>query len=111
MKINQDPPGSSEDKSDRRRWSIRKLGFQIIIFIVSLTIFGIIGEIYSSIIQAHYLSNLSGQMTYKLGVGESTAKISAPHGPYDLRLGYTSLPDFSQKLKTNNFDIARQAQV
>ena len=50
-------------------------------------------------------------MTYKLGMGESEAHISAPHGPYDFRLGYTSLPDFSRKLKANNFDIAHQAQV
>jgi membrane peptidoglycan carboxypeptidase len=50
-------------------------------------------------------------MTYKLGEGESNARIFAPHGPYDFRLGYTSLPDFSRILKANNFDIARQAQV
>ena len=111
MKINQNLAGSSEDKSKQGWSSIRRFGFQVVIFFVSLILFGSICEIYSSIIQAHYLSKLTGQMTYKIGVGESKARIPAPHGPYDLRLGYTSLPDFSRKLKANNFDIARQAEV
>ena len=111
MKINQDSAGSTGDKSKQRWLSIRKLGFQFVIFLVSLITFGLIGEIYSSIIQAHYFSKLTEQMTYKLGAGDSKSHISAPQGPYDLRLGYTSLPDFSQKLKANNFDVAYQAQA
>ena len=111
MKVNLHPTGNAGVKPTRRRLSIGKLGFQFVIFFASLIMFGSIGEIYSSIIQAHYFSKISEQMTYKLGAGESIARISAPHGPYDFRLGYTSLPDFSRKLKANNFDIARQAQV
>ncbi|MGD8662086.1 MAG: transglycosylase domain-containing protein, partial [Desulfobacterales bacterium] len=111
MKINLNPTGNPGLKPKRRRLSIRKLVLQLFIFLVCLITFGLIGEIYSSIIQAHYFSNLSEQMTYELGTGESKARISAPDGPYDLRLGYTSLPDFSRNLKANDFDIARQAQV
>jgi membrane peptidoglycan carboxypeptidase len=111
MKINLHPAGKAGVKPKRHRLSIRKLGFQSVIFFASLVTFGLIGEIYSSIIQAHYFSGLSEKMTYRLGPGESKARISAPHGPYDFRLGYTSLPDFSRILKANNFDIAHQAQV
>jgi membrane peptidoglycan carboxypeptidase len=111
MGINLKPAGNPGEKPKQRRWSIRKLGFQVVIFFVSLIFFGVIGEIYSSIIQAHFFSKITKQMTYKLGNGESKARISAPQGPYDFRLGYTSLPNFSQKLKAHHFDITHQAQV
>jgi membrane peptidoglycan carboxypeptidase len=111
MKTNQDSAGKTGCKPKKRLSAIKKVGFQLVILIVILITFCLIGEIYSSILQAHFLSRLTEQMTYKLGAGESKSYISAPHGPYDLRLGYTSLPDFSQKLKANNFDVARQARA
>jgi len=111
MKTNQDSAANTEYMPKKRLLSIRKVGFQLVIFMVILITFCLIGEINSSIIQAHFLSKLTEQMTYKLGAGESKSNISAPHGPYDLRLGYTSLPDFSRKLKANNFDVACQAQA
>ena len=111
MKANQKFDSNAENMSKKRLFSLRKIFIQFSIFIVSLVIFGFIGEINSSIIQAHFLSKLTGQMTYTLGAGESKSCISAPHGPYDQRLGYASLPDFSQKLKARNFNVARQAQA
>ena len=111
MKTNQDSAANMEYKPKKRILSIRKVGFQLVIFIVILITFCLIGEINSSIFQAHFLSKLTEQMTYKLGAGESKSNISAPRGPYDLRLGYTFLPDFSRKLKANNFDVASQAQA
>ena len=111
MKTNQDSAANMEYKPKKRILSIRKVGFQLVIFIVTLITFCLIGEINSSIFQAHFLSKLTEQMTYKLGAGESKSNISAPRGPYDLRLGYTFLPDFSRKLKANNFDVASQAQA
>ena len=111
MKTNQDSAANTEYMPKKRLLSLRKVGFQLVIFMVILIPFCLIGEINSSIIQAHFLSKLTEQMTYKLGAGESKSNISAPHGPYDLRLGYTSLPDFSRKLKANNFDVACQAQA
>ena len=111
MEINQDSAGNTGNQPKQRWLSIRKRCLQFVIFIVSLIAFGLIGEIHSSIIQAHFLSKLTEQMTYRLGAGESKSNIFAPHGPYDLRLGYTSLPDFSQELKANNFDVISQAQA
>ena len=110
MKIKPESAGNIKDKPKQSRWSFRKLGFQFVIFMVSLVVFGFIGEINSSILQAHFLSNLTEKMTYKLVAGESNSRILAPQGPYDMRLGYTSLPDFTQKLKTNSFDVIWQAQ-
>ncbi|MGD9290538.1 MAG: transglycosylase domain-containing protein, partial [Desulfobacterales bacterium] len=110
MKINPESAGHIKGKPKRSRWCFRKLGFQLVIFMVSLVVFGVIGEINSSILQAHFLSNLSEKMTYELVAGESNSRILAPQGPYDTRLGYTSLPDFTQKLKANRFDVIWQAQ-
>ncbi|MCP4624935.1 MAG: glycosyl transferase family 51 [bacterium] len=100
-----------ENKPKQRLFFIRKVRFQLAILTVILLAIGLIGEIHSSIIQAHLLSKLTEQMTFRLELGESKSNIHAPQGPYDLRLGYTLLPDFSQTLKAKNFDIARQAQA
>jgi membrane peptidoglycan carboxypeptidase len=109
MKANRKLDSNTEKVSKKRLFPLRKICIQFLIFLVSLIFFGFIGEINSSIIQAHFLSKLTGQMTYTLAAGESKSSISAPHGPYDRRLGYASLPDFCQKLKAKNFMVARQA--
>ncbi len=49
-------------------------------------------------------------MTYPLAEGESPIRLSAPSGPYDLRLGYAALPTFSKRLLENDFLVARQAR-
>jgi membrane peptidoglycan carboxypeptidase len=67
-------------------------------------------ETRSSRRQAHYFSLLAGEMTYRLAEGESPVKLSAPSGPYDLRLGYAALPTFSKRLLENDFLVAHQAR-
>jgi len=67
-------------------------------------------ETRSSIRQARYFSQLAGEMTYRLAEGETPVRLSAPSGPYDLRLGYASLPTFSNRLIENDFLVARQAR-
>ncbi len=67
-------------------------------------------EIRFSRRQAHYFSRFAEEMTYTLAEGETPIRLSAPSGPYDVRLGYASLPTFSKTLLENEFLVARQAR-
>jgi membrane peptidoglycan carboxypeptidase len=67
-------------------------------------------ETRSSSRQAHFFSGLAGEMTYTLAEGDSPVRLSAPSGPYEIRLGYASLRTFSQRLLENHFLVARQAR-
>jgi len=58
--------GNTEYKPKKRLSAIKKVGFQLVILIVILITFCLIGEINSSIIQAHFLSRLTEQMTYMI---------------------------------------------
>ena len=68
-------------------------------------------EFTTSTLQAKYLSEYAARMHFKLEPGPSPS-IRFPHdGPYDVRLGYTRLPDFSKRLTSSGFAIAAQARI
>ncbi|MGZ8189815.1 MAG: transglycosylase domain-containing protein [Methylococcaceae bacterium] len=66
-------------------------------------------EVQTSKYQAHYLSTISKQLNFKLGSGSSSSIRYPEYGPYDQRLGYTSLPEVIQRLKNSGFSITAQA--
>ena len=84
MKTNQDSAANMEYKPKKRILSIRKVGFQLVIFIVTLITFCLIGEINSSIFQAHFLSKLTEQMTYKRASQNPISPHLADHMTYAL---------------------------
>jgi membrane peptidoglycan carboxypeptidase len=68
-------------------------------------------EVQTSKYQARYLSQISQQLSYKLISGASPS-IRYPHsGPYDEKLGYTSLPATIERLEKVGFSIAAQASI
>ncbi|MES2364359.1 MAG: transglycosylase domain-containing protein [Pseudomonadota bacterium] len=82
----------------------------------SLLIVGILAgflawEFTTSTLQAKYLSEYAARMHFKLEPGPSPS-IRFPHdGPYDVRFGYTQLPDFSKRLTDAGFTISAQARI
>ena len=68
-------------------------------------------EFTTSTLQAKFLSEYAARMHFKVEPGASPS-IRFPHdGPYDVRLGYTRLPDFSKRLTASGFAIAAQARI
>ncbi len=68
-------------------------------------------EFTTSTLQAKYLSEYAARMHFKLAPGPSPS-IRFPHdGPYDVRFGYTQLPDFSKRLTNSGFAISAQARI
>ncbi|MHB1331572.1 MAG: transglycosylase domain-containing protein [Sulfuriferula sp.] len=82
----------------------------------SLLVVGILAgflawEFTTSTLQAKYLSEYAARMHFKLEPGPSPS-IRFPHdGPYDVRFGYTQLPDFSERLTNAGFAISAQARI
>lgn len=66
-------------------------------------------EIEASHHQARYLSEITGQLSFKLESGPSSSIRFPTHGPYDQRLGYTLLPEMISRLEKDGFKISAQA--
>jgi membrane peptidoglycan carboxypeptidase len=71
----------------------------------------VVYEMRTSALQARYFSALSRQMTYHVAPGPSSTIFLPSTGPYDERLGYTSLPAFLDRLTAHNYTIAKQARL
>ncbi len=69
-------------------------------------------EFLTSDLQARYFSSVAAKMTYTVRPGPSKhIWFPDPGGPYDVRMGYSRLPDFSKRLEANGWQIARQARI
>ncbi len=66
-------------------------------------------EVETSKYQAHYLSQISKQLSYKLDPGSSSSIRYPAYGPYDQRLGYTLLPEEIGRLEKAGFSVTAQA--
>jgi membrane peptidoglycan carboxypeptidase len=61
-------------------------------------------------LQSTLFSRLAGQLDFQLGSGPSPSIRFPAAGPYDLRLGYTDLPRYLERLKALGYRIDRQAR-
>lgn len=67
-------------------------------------------EIETSAYQARRLSRLAGELHWEIKEGASEPLLSQA-GPYDLRLGYSRLPELLQHLTNYGFQVHAQAHV
>ena len=68
-------------------------------------------EMHTSQFQARYFSEIAKQLNYKLEKGISPAIRFPGYGPYDERLGYTRIPEFTKLLAAQHFVISSQARM
>jgi membrane peptidoglycan carboxypeptidase len=80
--------------------------------LVLLAVLGVLAarEMRTSEFQARQLSRIASEATFPLGEGPSPAIRFPSGGPFDERLGYTRLPDFTARLSAASFEITRQAR-
>ncbi|HEX8956931.1 MAG TPA: transglycosylase domain-containing protein [Burkholderiaceae bacterium] len=71
----------------------------------------VLSEMRTSHFQAGYFSKLAAKLNYKMGEGPSKAIRFPKTGPYDERLGYSRLPEFTKLLTDQNFVITDQARM
>ncbi|QDL39748.1 glycosyl transferase family 51 [Rhodoferax sediminis] len=68
-------------------------------------------ELQTSRWQAHHLAQLGRKLTVTVAPGPSDAIRFPGPGPYDERLGYAQLPEFTARLRQRGFAIAEQARM
>ena len=90
----------------------RGLTLGLLLLVILLLILGLlVWELFSSDMQAKYLAKTAQKMTWQLQAGPSKRIRFPEPGPYDLRLGYSKLPVYTENLTRANWDIERQAKI
>jgi membrane peptidoglycan carboxypeptidase len=92
----------------------RSLKFQLLLFLLilaSVTGWLVINELHSSQFQAHYFSDIASGLRYKLENGISSSIRFPKSGPYDERLGYSKIPDYTKLLTAHEFRVSEQARM
>jgi membrane peptidoglycan carboxypeptidase len=92
-------------------WATRRQrGVLAVSALVFLAVVGII-ELYSAPIESRVLANIDRRLTFWLEPGPSSDLEQASAGPYDERLGFSNLADFTTHLQQNGYSITAQARV
>jgi len=86
------------------------IGLGILLLFISLI--GLVAyELVSSALEAKYLAKTAQKMTWQIRPGPS-GRIRYPgQGPYDVRLGYSKLPDYLARLDKAGWQIDQQAKI
>ena len=82
---------------------------------IVLAVLGLFGllvwcEARISPLQSWFLSNYAERLSYRLDEGASEAIIFPTQGPFNVRRGYTRIPDFRNRLFTDGFVIKEQSR-
>ena len=82
------------------------------LLLILLSIIGLVAwELLSSTFEARYLAKTVQKMTWRMEPGASNRIRFPAQGPYDVRLGYSKLPDYTQRLTKYGWGIKEQAKV
>ena len=102
-------PGNSIIK---RTYKFFALAVLILLFIaLALTAFFIYRETETSAYQARRLAKLANELHWEMKSGPNGGLNLPQAGPYDMRLGYSRLPEFLQNLTDRGFHVHAQARI
>ena len=86
------------------------IGLGVLLLVVGLV--GLIAyELLSSALEAKYLARAAQKMTWQIRPGPSDRIRYPGQGPYDVRLGYSTLPHFLARLDKAGWQIDQQARI
>src|SRR5262245_58981191 len=68
-------------------------------------------EAQTSALQARVLSRLNQRLGFALATGPSDRLVFPSHGPYDVRLGYVRLPEWTGRLRREGLTLREQARL
>lgn len=86
------------------------IGLGILLLTVAL-IGLVVYELLSSALEAKYLARTAEKMTWQMRPGPSDRIRFPGEGPYDVRLGYSKLPDYLARLEKAGWKIDEQARI
>jgi membrane peptidoglycan carboxypeptidase len=93
----------------RKRYLLRVLGVLLVIGIVALGV-AVVLETRSSRLQALEFSRFAANLSYSMHAGPSDSMLYPGEGPFDKRLGYSSLEEFLSRLLKRDYLITDQAR-
>jgi membrane peptidoglycan carboxypeptidase len=82
-----------------------------ILFILFIVVLATVIELATSIFQANVFHEISSKASFNVVEGKSSLIRFPTEGPYDIRLGYTILPDAIEKLSLYDFKVEQQARI
>jgi membrane peptidoglycan carboxypeptidase len=80
------------------------------ILIAGVILTPIIYELRTSALQSLILSHYARKLSYKVQPGPSSNIIFPKHGPFDIRAGYSRIPEFEQRLRARGYSTVEQAR-
>ena len=90
----------------------RRILIGLALLLILLSILGLVAwELLSSTFEARYLAKTVQKMTWRMEPGASNRVRFPGQGPYDVRLGYSKLPDYTQRLTKYGWGIKEQAKI
>jgi membrane peptidoglycan carboxypeptidase len=95
--------GARRDSRRPGNLVVRLVGIGVLLAVV-------VAEIQTSFIQSQMLGFLARRLTWTVETGESPRVVYPRYGPFDVRLGYTRIPEFQKRLEERGFRIARQSR-
>jgi len=103
--------GQSERPRSRSRRLWLLIPASLLLTVLVALVVAALWEARTSTLQARYFTRFAAELGYGLGPGPSPDVRFPEAGPYDQRLGYTSLPQFIDRLQGRGFEIVQQARI
>ncbi|QYF94257.1 transglycosylase domain-containing protein [Massilia sp. PAMC28688] len=95
----------------KKRGRIKLVLALILLALLSVVVVWGVHEARTSTMQAKFFARMAKKISYKVEPGPSPAIRFPSDSPYDERLGYANMPDYLEKLKTRDYEIAAQARI
>ena len=90
----------------------RKFKFLLFLLIVlAIAAALVLNEMRTSHYQAQHFSKIAANLRYNVAAGPSKSIRFPKTGPYDERLGYSKIPEFTKLLTEQNFAVTAQARM
>ena len=109
-------PGTHEHESDRAgvrtsRWASSARHAALVLFPAFVLLLLARAEMRTSWLQSRALSRLAATSAWTMADSSAphTDGLQAPVGPYDIRLGYTDIRPFSERLERSGFQVESRA--
>ncbi len=98
--------------SPARRWLriVKRSVIGLLLVGIALAAAALWFEAQTSWLQSQELTRYATGLTYEMLPGPSNAIRFPPHGPFDERMGYAGLPQFTERLAERGFVVTRQAR-
>jgi len=107
----QDSSSAAATKRHSRAGRLKWLAILLLAAVLAVLAWLVEGELRTSRLQARYFSAIGREASFHTAAGPSDSiRFPSRSGPYDLRMGYQQLPQFTARLAARGFAVTAQAR-